>query len=71
MSDAIVVALIGGAVTIVSMLDRRGHREINKQFSEIRVTLDGHLSDLLAISKSAARAEGKLEGAQEEKDKAI
>jgi len=59
MSDAIIVALIGGAVTIISIIDRRGHKEINKQFAEIRITLNGRLEQMLASEREAGRREGK------------
>jgi hypothetical protein len=59
MSDPVVVALIGGAVTVIGLLDRRGHKEINRQFAEIRITLNGNLERLLKAERIIGVEEGR------------
>jgi len=69
MTDAVTVALIGAGVTIVGYLDRRGQKKLEAKVMEVHIMINSRLSELLKVTSAAEHARGKLEGAQEEKDR--
>jgi len=66
MSDAIIIALIGGVVSLVG-IGLGGY--INYRLSKIHRQINSRMDELLKMNKASSRAEGKLEGKAEEKEK--
>lgn len=62
MSDVVIVAIIGGCVTVVSLL-----LKLLFEMVSLRKHVNSRMDELLNLHKTASRAEGNLEGRAEKK----
>jgi hypothetical protein len=66
-------AVVGLLTSIVAALNswRTGRiaRDNSKQVQEIKVSVDGRFSEMLALTRAASHAEGRLEGVEAQKSK--
>ena len=63
LSDAVIISLIGGAVSIISLLITV---LVKNKLERVSTQIDGHMSTLLDLTEKGSRAEGKLEGKKEQ-----
>lgn len=64
MSDGIIIAIIGGIVSIVSL----GMTLVVKyNLEKVHKQVNSRMDELLSIHKAASKAEGNLEGRAEQK----
>jgi uncharacterized membrane protein YgaE (UPF0421/DUF939 family) len=59
MSDAVVIAIIGGGVSLLGVVIG-GY--INYRIGQIHKQINSRMDQLLAMNKAASKAEGNLEG---------
>jgi len=67
MSDALILGIIGGGVTIIVAVIGLAASVVTNRIRSLEVKVDGRLTEILALTASASHAEGKLEGASEQK----
>lgn len=63
-SDAVIISIIGGVVSIVCLFMTLTIRQNQK---EIHQQINSRMDELLEINKEASRAKGNLEGREEKK----
>ncbi len=65
MSDAVIIAIIGGSVSLAGIA-LSGY--INYRIGKIHKQINSRMDELLKLSKEASKAEGNLEGRKELKE---
>jgi len=72
MSDPVILALIAAVTSIViQALTLVSSLRNAKRLDVVHAAVNGQTERLVAVTGAAQRAEGKLEGAQEEKEKHV
>lgn len=64
MSDAVLIALIGSAATVVTGI---GVAYVNKRLGKIHKQINSRMDELLELTRASGRAEGNKEGRAEQK----
>ena len=64
LSDAVLIAIIGGIVSIISLLITV---LVKNKLEVVSKQIDGHMTKMLDLTEKGSRAEGKLEGKEEAK----
>lgn len=64
MSDALLLGIIGGGVTLVVTFSTLF---VNYKIQKIHKQINSRMDELLALNKASSRAQGNLEGREEER----
>jgi hypothetical protein len=64
MSDAVIIAIIGGSTTVIVA----GFTYLSNKLTGIHKQINSRMDEMLRMNKEASKAEGNLEGRKEQKE---
>lgn len=64
MSDAVIIAIIGGATTVIVA----GFTYLSSKLTGIHKQINSRMDEMLKLNRESSKAEGKLEGRKEQKE---